>query len=239
MKLYRRLMIAVAVWTMVVSSFNIAQAAVTINFDAINAHGVSGGVGGVTLSNYLAGFGLSITGVTPGTQVVVLDERDIYPGLEPVVAPSPFNVLAQSGSNSAVSYKLTSSSLLDSISFTRPGILAGQTGIALPQWSAEILNSQSQVIGSVGESAHSIFSDIPAKTFTLNGPGITAIEFDANAFNFAALSSMPIDNVVLTAAVPEPSSIVLFGVGAALTFLTGAWRRRTGAASKPRTPLAR
>ena len=194
-----------------VSSPGEAHAAI-INFDSISALGAGGnGVGGATLNDYLNGFGLSLTGITAGTQVIVLDVRNIYPGLEPVIAPSPFNVIAQSGSNFAVSYTLQSSQLLNSVSFTRPAIRSGATGIALPQWSVDILNPQSSVIGTVGESSRSIFSDVTSQTFTLNGPDISAIRVNANGFNFAALGSMPLDNFNITA-VPEPCSFASIGV---------------------------
>ncbi len=182
-----------------------------INFDAINAVGATAGVGGATLNNYLSGFGLSISNVTAGTQVVVFDQRMIYPGLEPVIATSPFNVLAQSGSNSAVTFTLQSSQLLTSIGITRPAIRSGVTGVALPLWSMEALSAGGGVLGSVGESNRSIFTDITAQTFTVNNPNISAIRFNANAFNFAAFSSMPLDNLSITA-VPEPGSIVLCGI---------------------------
>lgn len=145
---------------------NSARAAlITVNFDAIDAVGQGNGVGGATLSSYLAAFGITVANVTPGTQPVVFDSRSIYPGLEPVVPSSPHNVLAQVGSNSAMSYDLVFDRLLDDFSFTRTAIRAGG-GIALPAWNVRAFNSGGIQIAVVGESRRSIFQNIPAVTHT-------------------------------------------------------------------------
>ena len=205
--------LSIAIWVsmIVTASSRVAHGAIIIDFDLINAVGVANGVGGAPLNNYLSSFGLTLTNVTAGTQVVVFDQRMIYPGLEPVIAPSPFNVLSQTGSNSAVSFTFQSNQLLTSIGITRPAIRSGVTGVALPLWSMDALSSGGGVLGSVGESNRSIFTDITAQTFTINNPNISAIRFNSNAFNFAAFSSMPLDNLSITA-VPEPSSMALFGM---------------------------
>lgn len=196
---------------------SLSAAPVTINFDSLNATGLPSGLSGAPLANYLGGFGLSLTNVTPGTQVTVYDARDVYSAIQPIAPTSPFNIITQIGSNTAVSFTLQSNSALDSFSLTRPLIHPGATGIALPFWQATALNAQGNSLGSVGENARSIFgADLPAQIFNLNGPGIAAIRFDGNAFNFAAFSTMPFDNFVInvSASVPEPSSVVLFGISA-------------------------
>lgn len=200
-----------------------ARAGVLINFDSLNSR--PNGVGGAVLDNYLAGFGLAISHVTTGTQVLVEDDRDIYPDIQPVIAPSPHNVITQVGLNTAISYRVDSSSPLNSFSFVRPIIRAGVTGVALPQWSAHALDANGVELGVVGESARSIFVDIPAASFTLTGPNIASVRFDANAFNFAAFSSMPFDNFEITS-VPEPGTLVLAGAGALGLVGYRRWRRR-------------
>ena len=75
-----------------------------INFDSLDTRGNP--VTGPALDSYLAQFGVTLSGVTPGTAVTVYDARDIYSNIQPVIPPSPFNVIAQAGSNDPVSYTL-------------------------------------------------------------------------------------------------------------------------------------
>ena len=202
---------------------------ITINFDAIDASAAPNGVGGATLANYLAGFGVSFTNTTPGTQMQVYDARLVYPAIQPIHPPSLYNVLFQTGSNNPVTYTVNFDRLLDSFSMTRPFIDSGVTGVALPFWRATALDANGNSLGFVGEAARSIFSDIPAQTFTLQGPGIARVRIDNVNGNFAAFSSMPLDDFVLRfqdTAVPEPMSLAVFG-GLAAVGWGVARRRRT------------
>ena len=56
------------------------------------------------------------------------------------------------------------------------------------------------MIGSVGQSAHSIWSPTtdPAQTYTFDGSAITSIQFDSNGHNFGKRSGPAIDDLVLT-----------------------------------------
>jgi hypothetical protein len=212
------------------NSPSVARAAF-INFDAIDASTSPEGVGGTVLANYLAGFGASVVPLNPNTQVVVYDVRTIYAGLNPVVAPSPYNVIGTTGVLDPVSFLFIPESALDSLTFTRPFIYSGATGIALPEWRATAYDQAGNVLGSVGENARSAFSNVQAQTFTLQGPGITSIRFDHNNYRFAAFASMPLDDFVLQpspVAVPEPASVVLFTAGAVGLLGLVRWRRRPG-----------
>ncbi|MBX9579480.1 MAG: PEP-CTERM sorting domain-containing protein, partial [Gemmataceae bacterium] len=195
-----------------------ARADFVINFDALAAHGVPGGVVGPPLADYLAGYGVSLTDVTPGTEVVVYDARDIYADIQPVVPPSPFNVIAQQGSLDPISYTLTFAVPQDFFRLTRPYIRAGDTGVALPAWAAYAYDSSGNLLDSVGEDAFSIFSDLPAQQFSLNGPNIDHVTIASDNGHFAAFGSVILDDFTLsavpTATTPEPGSLVLAGVGA-------------------------
>jgi methionine-rich copper-binding protein CopC len=161
--------------------------------------------GGEVLANYLGACGLSLRDVTPGTQVYARDARSIYANIQPVVPTSPFNVLTQEGSNDPVSYTLASNTLLSSVQLTRPYIRAGQTGVALPEWTATAFDASGNVLSTVGEPTRSIFVDAPAATFTLNGPHIASVRINSNNRHFAAFSAVILDNLVL---VREPAAIV-------------------------------
>ena len=182
-----------------------------INFDSLDARGNP--VTGPALASYLAQFGVTVSGVTPGTAVTVYDARDIYPDIQPVIPPSPFNVIAQAGSNDPVSYTLNFSVLQDHFSMTRVGVRAGTTGVALPEWHAYAFDDQGHQLGTVGESAFSIFSDLPAETFTLDGPDIRSVVIASNNNHFAAFGSVILDNFTLSS-VPEPSSLITATIGA-------------------------
>lgn len=189
-----------------------ARAETIVNFDALNASGRPQGMHGQELSNYLATYGVSISGATPGTYVTVYDARDIYADIQPVIPTSPFNVITQGGSNDPVSYTLDFTLAQDFFSFTRTGVRAGRTGVALPAWRVTAYDAANNLIGSVEEGARSIFVDIPEQTFTLNGPNIRHITVASNNGHVAAFSSAILDNFRLSAvpnSVPEPGTIAL------------------------------
>ncbi|MFN0056272.1 MAG: Ig-like domain-containing protein, partial [Planctomycetales bacterium] len=177
---------------------------VLIDFDALDTR--SNPQSGSVLASYLAACGVSITNVTPGTEIFVRDARSMYPDIQPIVPSSPFNVLTHDGMHGPVSYTLVSNGPLDSVHFTRPYIRAGQTGVALPEWSAHALDALGNEISSVGEPAHSIFVDASAVTFTLAGPNIAAIRFDSNNYHFAAFGSVILDDLVLEKEANPPTA---------------------------------
>jgi hypothetical protein len=168
----------------------------TIHFDAINALSHPEGVDGATLDSYLSDFGITLSNVTSGTQLKVYDDRNVYSG-QAVIAPSAHNLLTQAGSNDPVSFTLNFDAPLDSFGFTRPYLIAGPSGITHPQWDAYAFDSQGNQVDHAGEALLASYSDIPAATYTLHGPGITAVRFDSNNYHFAAFSAVLLDDLVL------------------------------------------
>jgi uncharacterized protein (TIGR03437 family) len=117
------------------------------------------------------------------------------------LAPSSPNVLTQDGSNQPVSFTLTFSSPVSSLSFVRPQLLAGPNGIIFPQWTATAYNASGGQVGTAGEALLSSYANVPAATFTLSGStSITSVRFDSNNQNVAAFSAVVIDNLILTSA---------------------------------------
>jgi len=137
--------------------------------------------------------------VTPGTLVVINDAKNFYGGRALAAQSSP-NVLTQINSNDPVSYTLRLPSPVRAVRFTRPALLAGPTGITFPQWKAEALDETGGLLSRTGEplgSGTAYYSNVPAKTFDLEGPGIRALRFSSNNMHFAAFSALAIDDLVL------------------------------------------
>jgi hypothetical protein len=126
-------------------------------------------VGG-TLSNYLAGFGVKATNVTPNTSLAAAGDQVFLGGT--VAGPAPAdgsNFLAQTGANGPVSYTLLFSQPYASVSWVRPGLPAGTTGASLPGWQAHIFDNKGNELGSAGENALGSYTNVPEARFTCWG----------------------------------------------------------------------
>lgn len=153
--------------------------------------------GRVIASLSLARQGLVLEGVTPGTLVVVDDARSIYDG-RALVAPSGFNVLTQVNSNDPVTYTLRFPGPVRAVRFTRPALMAGPTGIVFPAWEAEALDASGRTLRRVSEGLQGYYANTPARTFSLEAPGIRALRVRSVNFHFAAFSAAVIDDLAWT-----------------------------------------
>jgi hypothetical protein len=174
---------------------------VAIDFDkTAGGEPVNVSVTGQLLANdYLKAFGITLTNVSEKTRVVVEDLRRTYEG-GAIVAASGDNALAQVGSNDPVSFTMNFKSPLQTVQFTRPRLVAAETGITFPEWTAIALDENGRQLDSVGEPlgrGPAYYSDVPAKTFTLRGSAIRAIRFNSNNHQFAAFNAIIIDDLIL------------------------------------------
>lgn len=171
-----------------------AYGEILLDFDTINAtHGR------VLANGYLANFHITIKDVTPGTMVVIDNANNFYKG-RALVAPSVSNVLTQINSNDPVSFTLNLPAKAKIVKFTRPALLAGETGITFPEWHAQALDENGNVLAEVGEplgSGVKYYSDVPAQTFILQAAGIKALRFSSRNMHFAAFSAVVIDDLVI------------------------------------------
>jgi hypothetical protein len=174
----------------------------------------------LSTTNYLAQYGITMTGVTAGTQVDVLCANASYntsctSGTGALSAPpgTP-NILYQQGSDGPESYTLNFSTPLSSLSF----YTAGQgSGNLIGGWSATAYDGNT-VVSSVPDPGYSIgFPGEAPQLYALTGPGITSVTFSGNCGSCGVYGdsigdlSSPDLHLVST---PEPStSSLLFGAG--------------------------
>ncbi len=178
---------------------------VSLNFDSVDT---STSPNHVSAVSYLQTYGISVSNVSPpSASLSIIRDTAVYDTCKPgvagcVVAPSEPNVLDlccfPDTQSSTGSYTLRFSSPVSNVSFVRPEIVPGPSGIITPQWTATAYDSSGKALGSVGESVASTYSAIPAANFNLPQSGIASLVFSSNNNNYAALSNMPIDNLTFT-----------------------------------------
>lgn len=164
-----------------------------INFDSVDAS-----QGEIEAASYLAGFGISLSGISSGSKISIVNEKRSYEGKAAKASSSP-NWLTQTGNNDPVSFTFNFANPVERFSFVRPMLLTGPNGITHPEWSAHAFNAQGTEIAQASESQIASYSDVPAKQFVLDGKGgaIASVRFDSNNRHFAAFSAVLIDDLEL------------------------------------------
>jgi len=173
----------------------------------------SGAVGGAALSNYLAGFGVSITNATLGTRLEAVNGNNLS-GNAIAVPSSPPNLLTQAGLNQPVTFTLALAAPVQSVGFTRVALLAGPGGISHPAWTAHALDAAGNELEAVSEGLIYSLKNVAARSFTLTGQAITQVRFDSDSQQTAAFSAVLLDDLVLAASTAgNPLSITLSSPG--------------------------
>jgi hypothetical protein len=159
---------------------------VVINFDSIDASAAP--VQGAAVNTYLASFGVSVTAAPD----VGLDIQQA-PFWEPTSSPPNFlNAFGSNATlNTGVTYTLTFSGPMASVSFFRTGIQAGST---MGLWTATAYSASNQALSTVGEN--SIVTNVPPQQFVLSGPAIAWVVFFSNVEGFAG-TYLSIDDLTL------------------------------------------
>ena len=175
----------------------------TLNFDSV---GTSAAPYFVDATTYLNSHGISVSTITPGTHLNIVNDLGYYNGLA-VSAPSPPNTLTQMGSNAPVTFTLSFSTPLDSFSFKRSSLIAAtKSGVTHPYWRATAFNAVGMQIGPfVGENNFGSFINVPAATFSLTGPGIASVRFDSENRG-SGFNAVVLDDFVLSYAAPIVTS---------------------------------
>jgi hypothetical protein len=210
MRLVANVIVAVAMLIAASANATSIDTTGTINFDTLSSTASHEDV-----IDYLADFGVTVSGMTGGTSLAILDDRLVYGG-GVIAASSPHMCLAQNGSG-AISYTLNSEVPLASLSFTRITEMTGPyEGTSYPEWNAQVF-AGTTLIDSVGEPSHAVWSGEtnPARTYTFTGPGITSVRISSDGYGYTAFSSVMIDDLTGVPMVPEPSALALSGLGAA------------------------
>jgi PEP-CTERM motif len=192
----------------------LASTVTDLNFDSIAVP-----AGGFTdATAYLNSFGVTFSSSQPGATPLI--GNDVGSAITAVSPPNFFIVNPGPGfNNSPLSYTLTFTTPLDSLSFYEAALVSNAT---YPTWTATAFDGLVPV-ASVGRPLE---FGMPAQLFTLNGPGITSINFSSFSTG-QTTDNIPIDDLTLVApgaATPEPSSLLLLGIGI-LSLLALAARR--------------
>lgn len=134
-----------------------------------------------------------ITIFAPADQpVVMMDSRYVYGGQSLAGARGDM-VLVQQGGHPC-HYMMEFDAPIESFEFNRSRLIAGPNGITHPVWSATAQDDRGATLSVVNEDEIRSYSDVPARRFTLTGPGIKRILFWGDDKAFDAFCNVVIDS---------------------------------------------
>ena len=168
-----------------------------VNFDSLNT--AKAPVSTAPVEKYLAGFGITVASLSPGTTLTVDLQQHIAEGGF-VLAPSQPNILTQTGSNGPVQFTLRFSPLLSQFGFTRPELLANPS-VSHPAWQVTAFDGSGAIVQQVGEAEIDSSTNVGAREFSLSettGPGIAMVQFSSQGTGLNTFNGMLLDNFILT-----------------------------------------
>jgi len=181
--------------------------AATVNFDTLKA--ASAPVGGATLANYLASYGIVITNMTAGGTLYVYNDNG---GTTVDASPGP-NYITAGGNADGMSYTINFAGPQAYFEFTRAELnSATSSGVTHPEWTATALDANGHTVATASEPLMASFGTIPAKTYKLIGAKgslpIVAVVIYGNAEDFAGFATPVLENWVLpSVAVPVAGTV--------------------------------
>jgi hypothetical protein len=152
------------------------------------------GLRGQALNDMLRSHGITL--MAPADQpVVIFDQNDVYDG-QAIEAGRGGVVLLQQGGHPC-EYTLELANPLASVSFNRSYLKAGPSGVTQPVWSVTAFDGSGRTLSSVGEAEIRSYSDVPARRFTLTGPGIRRLVVWGDDKAFDGFCNVVIDSIDL------------------------------------------
>ena len=164
-----------------------------IDFDGFDA---SAGIDGATLSNYFAGYGITLSS-SHGADPMIVDDRVVYGG-GIFNATSGHNVIGENGGH-PVSYTVAFTHPLTSFEFDRVQENAGPSGSSYPLWTATAYDASGNVLSTVSESEHIVLgsSSVPAAHYVLSGGDIDHVTFTGDDQGHDGFANVLTDSWVL------------------------------------------
>ena len=137
--------------------------------------------------------GMTITSAPD--QPVCMETRDLlYGGGATGPSTRIGIVLVQSGGHPC-EYTVGWDSPVTEVRFTRSALKAGPSGVTHPVWQATAYDSDGRQVASTGEAEIRSYSDVPARTFTLEGAGITRVVFWGDDHGFDGFCNVVLDSI--------------------------------------------
>ena len=117
-----------------------------------------------------------MTLVAPPDQPLVMYDQSDVSGGQAVTGARGGIVLIQQGGHPC-QYTLIFDVAKTSVAFNRSALVPGPSGITHPVWTATAYDAYGHQLSQVGEARIASYQDVPARRFTLTGPGISRITF--------------------------------------------------------------
>ncbi len=154
----------------------------------------SQGASGEELAALMRSRGMTL--YAPADQpVVMMDQGELYAG-QAVAGARGGVVFVQQGGHPC-RYSIGFDEPPVSVTFNRSYLKAGPSGITHPVWTATAYDATGRQLSQVGEDEIRSYQDVPARNFTLTGPGIAQIVFWGDDKGFDAFCNVVIDTVNL------------------------------------------